>query len=150
MLMDGAMNHHNQTPKPPFDVEKQQLYSELPPDVWAPYPISKAEPSSLTQEKHFSSLHLQSHNFDRHSKLRTIGKGWNVDQMVNWKLYLPAQFPLHHSGPTWCLHYCWYCNSPPVKLTLHFPLLWTPPPFEGASHFQPGRSNPPFQVWGLY
>lgn len=40
----------------PFDGKKQQLYSELPPDVRAPPPVSKAEPSNPMEKTHFGHL----------------------------------------------------------------------------------------------
>lgn len=32
-------------------------------------------------------------------ELMTIGVGWNVDQLVNWKLCSPAQLPVNHTYP---------------------------------------------------
>jgi len=43
----------------------------------------------------------------------TIDKGWNKDGEVNWKLFLPAQLPLHHNGPGQRPH---YCSNPSVHL----------------------------------
>ncbi len=49
-----------------FDAKKQQLYSELPPDLWAPHLVSKVEPSHPTEETHFGRLYLRSHSFSHY------------------------------------------------------------------------------------
>ncbi|MDW1502102.1 hypothetical protein, partial [Vibrio sp. YT-19(2023)] len=59
----------------PFEVKKQQLYSKLPPDVRAPHPISKAEPSHPAEETHFGRLYSRSHSFGHYPELVTIGEG---------------------------------------------------------------------------
>ena len=56
--------------------EEQRLYSELPLDVWAPHPISKAEPSHPTKEAHFGRLYPRSHSSGHYPKLMTIGEVW--------------------------------------------------------------------------
>lgn len=33
------------------------------------------------------------------------GTGWSVDQLLNQKLSLSPQLPLHHNGVTQCPHY---------------------------------------------
>ncbi len=85
----------------------------------SPHPISKAAPSHPAEETHFSHLYPRSHSFGHYPKLMTIGEDWNEDQLVNWKICLLAQLPLHHDSPVKCLHYCWCCTNPPVDLTLH-------------------------------
>ncbi len=114
--------HPDQMSKPPqlapFDMKEQWLYSELPLDVWAPYPISKAEPSHPAEETHFTLLCLQSHSFSHYPKLMTIGEGWSEDRLVNQKLCPPAQRPVHHYGPVQRMHFFWCCNNLPVNLTL--------------------------------
>lgn len=54
---EASRRHPNQMPDPPqlapFEAKEQQLYSELPGDVRAPHPISKAEPSHHMEETHF-------------------------------------------------------------------------------------------------
>lgn len=49
------------------DMQKQQL----PPDVWAPCPVSQAEPNHHTEETHCRRLYLQSHSFNHYPKLMT-------------------------------------------------------------------------------
>ena len=84
---EAPRRHPDQMPEPPqlapFDAKEQRLYSELPPDVRAPHPISKAEPSHPTEETNFGRLYLQSRSFGHYPKLMTIGKGWEVDRLVN-------------------------------------------------------------------
>ena len=43
----------------------------------------------------------------------------NFDRVVNWKLCLLAQLPLHHSRLPQHLHYLGSCTAPPVNLRLH-------------------------------
>ena len=54
--------HPDQIPKSPqlapFNAKDQRLYSELPVDVRASHPISKAEPGHSTEETHFGCLYL--------------------------------------------------------------------------------------------
>ncbi len=79
----------------PFDAKKQQLYSGLPPDAWAPYPVSKGEHSHPTEETHFGFLYPQCHSFGHYPKLVTICVVSNVDLLYNRKLSLTA-FLLGH------------------------------------------------------
>lgn len=64
----------------PFDAEEQQFYSNLPPDDWAPYPTSKAEPRARPpcKEAHFNCLDPESWSFVRDPDLMTIGESWNM------------------------------------------------------------------------
>lgn len=55
--------------------------------------MSTAEPNHPTKD----SLYPQSHLFVFHPEFVTIGKGWNVDQLVNWKLLLPVLCSRHDS-----------------------------------------------------
>ena len=88
------MRHSNQMSKPPqlapFDVKKQGLYSELPPDVRTFHPISKAEPGQSTEEAHFGHLYPQSHSFCHYLELMTIGEGWNINGLLNEELWLTS------------------------------------------------------------
>ena len=63
----------------PLDAEEQHLYSEPLPDVRAPHPISKAEPSDPVKETHFGRLYLCSCSFCHYPELMTIAEGWDVD-----------------------------------------------------------------------
>ncbi|KAK3568385.1 hypothetical protein QTP86_005567 [Hemibagrus guttatus] len=56
----------------PFDVEEQQLYSELFPGDRAPYPISKGAPRHPTEEAHFGRLYLGSYPFGHDPELMII------------------------------------------------------------------------------
>ncbi|KAK0144409.1 hypothetical protein N1851_017229 [Merluccius polli] len=56
----------------PFDAKEQRLYSELPPDVRAPHPISKAEPSHPMEETNFGRLYSRFRSFGHCPKLMTI------------------------------------------------------------------------------
>ena len=139
----------------PFDAEEQRLYSELPPDVWAPHLISNAEPSHPLEETHFGCLYPRSCSFSHYPQLMTIGEGWNVDGPVNRELRLPAQLLLHHNGPVHRPHYCRCRTNLSVHL-LHFALTreqdpeilellrlrqqLTPNP-EGALHSFSGRGT---------
>ncbi|XP_049890000.1 tetraspanin-13b isoform X3 [Epinephelus moara] len=100
----GAQEDPSQMPEPPqmtpFDAKEQRLYSELPPDVRAPHPISKAEPSHPNDP--FRRSYPQSHSFGHYPELMTIGEGWDVDG----KLRIPAQLPLYRDGPAQRLHHC--------------------------------------------
>ena len=71
----------------PLDMEEQRLYSESLPDVRAPHPISKAEPSHPAEETHFGRLYPRPHSFGHYPELMTIGEGWNT---VNGELRLLA------------------------------------------------------------
>ncbi|TWW81618.1 hypothetical protein D4764_01G0014330 [Takifugu flavidus] len=97
----------------PLDVEEQQFYSELLPDVQASHPISKAEPGHPAEETHFSRLYLRSRSFGHHPTLMAIGEDWDVDR----------------PGPN---------LEPGLGLGLDEPAMWTlpspvdPPPAGGA------------------
>ncbi len=52
----------------------------------------------------------------------TISEDWDVDRLVNQKLCLPAQLPLHHDGPVQRLHYCRRHTNPAVDLN-RYPVL---------------------------
>ncbi|TWW67223.1 hypothetical protein D4764_02G0002640 [Takifugu flavidus] len=73
---EASGRHPSQMPEPPqltpFDVEKQQFYSELLPDIRASHPISKAEPSHPAEETHFSRLYPRSRSFGHHPTLMAI------------------------------------------------------------------------------
>lgn len=106
----------NQMPKTtslaPFHAKEQQLVSEIPPDVWAPHPIFRAEPIYASEETNFSLLNLQFRSFGHYPQLTTIDEGWSIDRL--------PQFPLHHDGPTICpynarlSHHSW--SRPPDTL----------------------------------
>ena len=78
----------------------QRLYSELPPDVWAPHPISKAEPSHPTKEAHFGRLYPRSYSYGHYPKLMTIVEGWtgksralpsgSAPSTLQWSFTMPA------------------------------------------------------------
>ncbi len=137
--------HSDQMPVPPqlalFDTKEQWLYSELPPDVWAPHSISKAGPSHPMEETQFCHLYLWFHSFSHYPKLMTIGQGWNVDRLVRWKLWHLAQLSLDHNGLVQLSRYYFYP---------FYPHSWTRPrdswtPSLGAViHSQPRGSNPLF------
>lgn len=61
----------NQMPEPPqlapFDQQEQQLYSKIPPEVWAQPPFRGS--------------------FSHHPDFMTIVEGCNINQWVNWKLW---------------------------------------------------------------
>ena len=120
--------HPDQMPEPPqltpFDAEEQRLYSELPPDVWAPHLISKAEPSHPPEETQFGRLYPRSPSFGHYPQL--TGEGWNVDGPVNRELRLPAQLLLHHNGPVQRPYYCRCRTNPSVHLI--FPSLMNKTP----------------------
>ncbi len=84
---EASRRHPNQMPGPPqqasFDTKEQPLNSELPPDVRAPHPTSKAEPSHPTEKTNFSRMYPRSHSFGHDPQLMTIGEDWNVDVLVN-------------------------------------------------------------------
>lgn len=82
---------------PPLDAKEQSLYSELPKDARASYHMYK--PNHPTEGTHFDHLYPQSHSFCDYPKLINIGEGWNKDRLVNWKICLLAQLPLHINGP---------------------------------------------------
>ncbi len=91
------------------------------------------------------------------TKLMIVGKGWNVDQLVNRKLCIPAQCLLHHSCLRQCPHYCWRRTNPPVNLTLHFTFTRKQDPkslepsLGAATKSQPEGSNSPWpQTWRLW
>jgi len=63
----------------PFDAKESRLDSELPPDVRAPYPISKAESGHPTEETHLGRLYSRPCSFGDYPKLVTIGEGLKVD-----------------------------------------------------------------------
>jgi len=64
---EASRRHPNQMPEPPqlnpFDAKEYRLDSKLPPDVRAPYPISKAEPGHPTEETNFSRLYSRPCSF---------------------------------------------------------------------------------------
>ncbi|KAK3570874.1 hypothetical protein QTP86_029388, partial [Hemibagrus guttatus] len=73
----------------PFDVEEQQLYSELLPGDRAPYPISKGAPRHPTDEAHFGRLYPGSYPFGHDPELMTIGRrltsvggGWPLSDLL--------------------------------------------------------------------
>ena len=66
-----------------LDPKEQRLFSEVPADVLAPRPVSKAERGHPTNEIHFGRLYWQSGSFGHYPKLMTIGEGLSVDGPVN-------------------------------------------------------------------
>lgn len=68
------------------------------------------------KKSNFDQLYPGSHSVVYYPKLLMIGKGWNVEGLVNQELCLPAQLPLHHSGPVQCLWYRRCCTKLPVHL----------------------------------
>lgn len=69
---------------------------------------------------------LQSHTFNHYPTLAVTGEGWN-DRLVNPKLCLPAQLPLHHKGLVECQHCFWRCpkmtcaSQAPFSILIHEP-----------------------------
>ncbi|KAK3567827.1 hypothetical protein QTP86_027229, partial [Hemibagrus guttatus] len=73
---------------PPFDVEKQRLYSELLPGDRAPYPISKGAPRHPTEEAHFGRLYLGSYPFGHDPELLTIAENIGIPQLLLRSQYI--------------------------------------------------------------
>lgn len=96
--------------------------SELTPVSKTLYLISKTEPVHPLPETLFGCLYSWPLSFNHYPKLTTIGDAWNVDWLVNWKIFHAAQLPFHHNCLVQHLYYFWYSTNPPVNLTLHFTL----------------------------
>lgn len=96
--------------QPIFTNEAQRheklFYYKLPLDVQALYPIFMAELCHPTQETNFH-LYSQPLSFCHYPKLMTIDEGWHIDWLINWRLWVKAQVPLHHNGLVQCQYY-WY------------------------------------------
>lgn len=73
----------------PFDLEQAAILLHALSST-----ISMADPSHPTEETQFGRLYLQSNFFGHYPEVMTIGKGWNIDCLVNRKLYLMAQLSL--------------------------------------------------------
>ncbi|KAF7663132.1 hypothetical protein LDENG_00217880 [Lucifuga dentata] len=56
---EASRRHHNQMPEPPqlapFNAKEQRFYFEPLPDVSAPHPIPKGEPSHPLKKTNFGS-----------------------------------------------------------------------------------------------
>jgi len=63
----------------PLNAKEQRLNPKFPPDVRAPYPISKAEPGHPTEVTNFGHLYPRPRSFGHDPEFMTIGEGWNVD-----------------------------------------------------------------------
>lgn len=101
-----------------FNMKEQHLFSELTSDVWAPHPVSKAEPSHPAEETHFGCLYPWCQSLRHNPKLVT------VDRLVNQKL---------------CPCYCWHRSMLPSVWTKPRD-NWTPS-LEGAIHRFPAESH---------
>lgn len=79
---EAPWRYPNQMPKPaqlvPFDMKEQWLYSELPPYVSTPHPISKVESGHSLEKTYLDLLYLQLHSFSHYPKLMTKGEGLKV------------------------------------------------------------------------
>lgn len=75
--------HPDKLPKPPqmapFNTMRQRLYSELPLDVWALYPVSKCEPSHPTGNTLFGCLYSRSHPFFNILYAFNLSLRWSVE-----------------------------------------------------------------------
>ena len=99
----------------PFDTKEQRLDSKLPPDVRAPYPISKGEPGHPAEEAHFGRLYSRSRSFGHDPEFVTIGEGWNIDRPVNGELRLPAQLLFTRTDQ---YSACFTAAAAPIRLSI--------------------------------
>lgn len=97
---EASWRHPDQMSEPtrlaPLNAKQKGLCSEFPPDVWAPHPISKANPSHSPEAPHLCRLYPGSCSFGHNPQLTTAGEGRTVDRPVNWELRLVARLFLHH------------------------------------------------------
>lgn len=70
----------------------------------------------LPKQARVGCLCSQTHSSCHYSKHR------EVDELVNQKVCLPAQFPLHHTSAAQSLNYCWHRTA--VNLLIHFTSTW--------------------------
>ncbi|MEQ2293921.1 hypothetical protein AMECASPLE_038421, partial [Ameca splendens] len=85
----------------------------------SPSPISKGVPGHPTEEAHFSRLYLGSRSFGHDPKFIAIGKGRNVDRLVNRELRFSAQLSSPQRTGT----------VPPLLRQLHRSVCRSPTPF---------------------
>ena len=96
--------HSNQRPKPTGSFRLEAAVTPL----WAPHPISQAEPSRPTQESNFGRLYLCCYSFCHYHEFMTI---WGLDRRST------AKSKALPSGSV-CINACVVAN-PPVNLLLY-------------------------------
>ncbi|KAK3517823.1 hypothetical protein QTP70_018978, partial [Hemibagrus guttatus] len=114
---ETSRRHPKQMPEPPqlppFDVEEQQLYSELLPGDRAPYSISKGAPRHPTEEAHFGRLYPGSYPFGHDPELMTIGLLHGLPELLPDPSFC---FRDHHGCSSLGLPVCLSClRSPPSQ-----------------------------------
>lgn len=125
------------------------LYSELPPDVWAPPPISKAEPSHPVKVAHFGHLYPRPRSFRSLPRVHEHRWGSERDGLAHWELCLSQLSSL--LATTFRYKARITDTNPPCPSHAPFhPELSSRPwdtqtPSTGAvTHSQPPGCNPPF------
>lgn len=87
------------------------------PVVRTCYPSSQAEPTLL------GLLYLWSHSLGFYPELMTKGEGWDIDWLLNQKLCLQAQLPLHHdSAVQYNIHITAAAAAPNLMMYRNFAL----------------------------